>query len=215
MAKTQLRKRSPNPERLTDKQRAFCREYIVDYNGTRAAVAAGYSPRSPSAAAHKLLSNPLIQGTIGKMERHLIQKVGVEAEDVLQQLVYALKRDIRDFVDEEGQALNLADLNPRAAACVDGFKQKRYYNEAGELERIDTEVKLIPKAQILHMALQHKGLLSGVLGEERVRQVDWDTLLTQPETPENVIEIPNLLEMVEDDPTAVDGDVNPDLDITD
>jgi len=31
---------------LTNKQRIFCKEYILDWNGSRAALKAGYSKRS-------------------------------------------------------------------------------------------------------------------------------------------------------------------------
>ena len=31
--------------KLTDKQKIFCKEYIKDFNATRAAIAAGYSKK--------------------------------------------------------------------------------------------------------------------------------------------------------------------------
>lgn len=42
---------------LTYKQRRFCEEYIVDFNGSAAAIRAGYSTKYPDRIAFQLLNN--------------------------------------------------------------------------------------------------------------------------------------------------------------
>lgn len=42
---------------LTHRQRRFCDEYTVDFNGAAAAVRAGYSSNYPDRQAHQLLQN--------------------------------------------------------------------------------------------------------------------------------------------------------------
>ena len=49
---------------LSDKQAAFVREYLVDFNATQAAVRAGYSPRTAGSQAHDLLKKPEIQAEL-------------------------------------------------------------------------------------------------------------------------------------------------------
>jgi phage terminase small subunit len=46
---------------LNDKQRAFAREYLVDFNATQAAMRAGYASASAAQQASDLLRNPNIQ----------------------------------------------------------------------------------------------------------------------------------------------------------
>src|ERR1039457_7228614 len=41
-------------------------EYCIDLNGTRAAIAAGYSPRSASVAAARLLKNAKVRAEIDR-----------------------------------------------------------------------------------------------------------------------------------------------------
>ena len=41
---------------LTNKQRRFCEEYVIDWNGTRAAIAAGYSEKSAREQASQNLT---------------------------------------------------------------------------------------------------------------------------------------------------------------
>jgi len=42
---------------LTPRQRAFCEEYVVDFNGTAAVIRAGYSKNYADRQAHTLLKN--------------------------------------------------------------------------------------------------------------------------------------------------------------
>ena len=39
---------------LTDKQKRFCEEYLIDLNATQAAIRAGYSPKTAEQTASRL-----------------------------------------------------------------------------------------------------------------------------------------------------------------
>lgn len=47
--------------KLSDKQKVFCDEYLIDLNATQAAIRAGYSPRTAKDIGTKLLNNIDIQ----------------------------------------------------------------------------------------------------------------------------------------------------------
>lgn len=42
---------------LTEKQRRFCDEYLIDLNATQAAIRAGYSPKTAATIAAENLTN--------------------------------------------------------------------------------------------------------------------------------------------------------------
>ena len=46
---------------LTRRQQIFCQEYLVDFNATRAAKAAGYKAKNLSVAGSEILRNPKVQ----------------------------------------------------------------------------------------------------------------------------------------------------------
>ena len=46
---------------LTDKQKIFCEEYLKDFNGSRAAIAAGYSSNGARVRAVELLAKPQVK----------------------------------------------------------------------------------------------------------------------------------------------------------
>lgn len=51
----------PEEKQLTDKQKRFVREWLVDMNGTRAALRAGYSEKSAAQTASRLMKDPAVQ----------------------------------------------------------------------------------------------------------------------------------------------------------
>ena len=46
---------------VTDKQKRFCDEYLIDLNATQAAIRAGYSSKYANTNASKLLQNTTIK----------------------------------------------------------------------------------------------------------------------------------------------------------
>lgn len=59
-----MAEKEPN---LTDKQKAFCREYVIDWNGSQAAIRAGYAEASARSQASDLLTNPNIRAEIDRI----------------------------------------------------------------------------------------------------------------------------------------------------
>jgi Phage terminase, small subunit len=58
-------------ERITGRQDKFCREYIVDYHQTNAALRAGYSRKSAAVAACRLLKNDKILARVRELQQEL------------------------------------------------------------------------------------------------------------------------------------------------
>lgn len=64
-------------EVLSEKQKMFCREYIYDWNATRAAIAAGYSEDSARQIGSENLSKPAIQAYLGQIQKDLEKVAGI------------------------------------------------------------------------------------------------------------------------------------------
>lgn len=54
---------------LSAKQERFCAEYIVDYNGTRAAIRAGYSEASAATQASRMLKNDEVSARVRELQK--------------------------------------------------------------------------------------------------------------------------------------------------
>ena len=64
----------------------FCREYLKDLNGTRAAIAAGYGKKNARKIASRLLTNVDIQARVAKLTKKHADKLDLSAEKVLSEL---------------------------------------------------------------------------------------------------------------------------------
>lgn len=64
---------------LTDKQRRFCEEYVVDWNATRAAIAAGYSEKTAYSIGQENLKKPEIAEYLEEIQKDLTKLAGVSA----------------------------------------------------------------------------------------------------------------------------------------
>ena len=68
---------------LSTKQRRFVEEYLVDLNGTQAAIRAGYSPRTARQIASENLSKPDIADAIAEAQAARSQRTQITADRVL------------------------------------------------------------------------------------------------------------------------------------
>lgn len=81
----------PSNAVLTPKQARFIDEYLVDANGTQAAIRAGYGAAGARVAAHRLLTNVAISSAIEARQRAHATRLSMERETVLAQLLEAVQ----------------------------------------------------------------------------------------------------------------------------
>lgn len=72
---------------LLPRRRLFVLEYLKDFNATQAARRAGYASSNPGQEGHRLLADPDVQAAINEAIENRAKAVGLEAEDVLRELV--------------------------------------------------------------------------------------------------------------------------------
>lgn len=85
-------------DKLTPKQEMFVREYLIDFNGTRAAIAAGYSKRSAKEIASENLTKPNIQAYITMLAKERADRIEITSDYVLG----TIKETIAKCSDEDG-----------------------------------------------------------------------------------------------------------------
>jgi phage terminase small subunit len=88
---------------LTEKQKAFCLEYVKDYNGKQAAIRAGYSSKTASVMASKLLTKGKVRDEVNHLQDELIEDASITKEYIIQQL--------KDVVRRATKSNRLADKN--------------------------------------------------------------------------------------------------------
>jgi phage terminase small subunit len=94
-------------QKLTPKQAAFCREYLVDLNATQAAIRAGYSRRTANEQGAQNLAKLSIQAEVRRLLEERIQRVEVDADYVVRTLVENVQRSMQAIAarDSEGNPI--------------------------------------------------------------------------------------------------------------
>lgn len=85
-------------KKFAQRYERFCQEYVIDLNGSRSAIAAGYSENGSAVTATRLLSRANIRRRIDELMSKRASKVGVSAEKTLEELQRLAYSNMYDFV---------------------------------------------------------------------------------------------------------------------
>ena len=91
---------------LNDKQAAFVREYMADFNATQAAIRAGYSAKTAGQIGHELLKKPEVQQRLREFQQKAAEKTETEAEWIRRRL----KEEATDFTEFASQSARVRAL---------------------------------------------------------------------------------------------------------
>lgn len=93
---------------MNDKQERFCNEYLIDLNGTQAAIRAGYSLKTARSIANELLTKPDIQNYIQELQEGIKKRNKISQDEIIQDLIEIKNRCMQnvpvmyfDKVDKE------------------------------------------------------------------------------------------------------------------
>lgn len=141
---------------LTPKQAAFVREYLVDLNGTQAAIRAGYSKKTASKMAYELLHDvPYVMEAIDKAKAERLERLKLKADDVLVELARIATLDVARACDEEGNLLPPHKMPEDVRRAVSGVEQSlvgmkyRFADKLRALELIGKHLTMF-KDQVEH-----------------------------------------------------------------
>ena len=94
--------------KLTEKQKRFCEEYLVDLNATQAALRAGYSERTAYSIGDENLKKPEIQNYLRELMEKRSERTEITADTVIEELKkIALAEDVEISGKEKIKALEL------------------------------------------------------------------------------------------------------------
>jgi len=86
----------------SDKRALFCVEYVIDLNGTQAAIRAGYSKKTADVIAAENLVLPKVMDCVAYLQSRRVKRLKYSADDLLQSLIAVEQMDILDLFAEDG-----------------------------------------------------------------------------------------------------------------
>ena len=76
----------PKTKKLTDKQKRFCEEYLIDLNATQAATRAGYSAKTAYSMGQRMLKKVELQEYIFNLQKKRSERTEITADKVIEEL---------------------------------------------------------------------------------------------------------------------------------
>ena len=129
--------------KLNEKQKTFCREYLVDLNATQAYIRAGYSEKGASVSGSQLLANPNVQAFIQKASKKRQERTEIKGDELLQ-FWHDLTYTPMDEMFDQGPDGTLVpksfdQMTVRAKRCVSEMKSQFASDGTGwqSIKRLD------------------------------------------------------------------------------
>jgi phage terminase small subunit len=137
---------------LTEKQKIFCREYVYDFNGARAARVAGYSEDTAKEMACENLTKPHIQEEIKRLQGNTAELAGISRLMLASELKKIAFSSIAHLHDTWITRKEFEKLTEDQKACIQEISTqiKTSRNADGTLEENEyVKVKLYDKQRAI------------------------------------------------------------------
>lgn len=142
---------------LTPRQQAFVDEYLIDLNGTQAAIRAGYSANTANEQAARLLANASVSEAVAALKAERSKKTGIDAEWVLARLAMEATADLADVYDDNG---NLKPVKEWPLIWRQGLIQGVETVREGSGEEMSTvdKIKISDRIKRIELIGKHVGV---------------------------------------------------------
>lgn len=132
-------------KKLTDMQRLFCENYLIDLNATAAAQRAGYSAKTATNKASALMKEPQVKAKIDQLLAARSKRVQVAADDVLERLDNIGGVDIAECFDANGALKNIHDIPKELRKCIasiEVLEVEEFNRDTKQMEKIGETKKI-------------------------------------------------------------------------
>ncbi len=145
---------------LSNRETIFVSEYLIDWDGPRAARVVGYSGKNVKCTASRLLAAPHIQAAIKREITDRAQRLRATVDNTVRELGRLCFSDIGEIFDDAGNLKNPKDLPCEVRACIASIKVVKKNLTAGDsvVEYVH-EIKFWNKPKALELLATHLGLL--------------------------------------------------------
>ena len=137
---------------ITEKQKKFVEEYLIDLNATQAAIRAGYSVKNAGKIGHELLEKTRISNEVTRKIAERSRRTGINADRVLIELAKIAFVNADDVIESKDATLK-ENASRDDLAAIQSIKVKTF----GE-DGVEREIKLAYKLKALDMLGRHLGM---------------------------------------------------------
>ena len=141
--------------KLTEKQKRFIEEYLIDLNATQAAIRAGYSPNSARDIGSENLTKPDIRARIDEALAERSKRTGINADRVLREIARIAFVNAADVINFDSATI-AEGASTDDTAAIASVKVKTIPTADGE--GVEREIRLADKLKALELCGKHLGM---------------------------------------------------------
>jgi phage terminase small subunit len=138
---------------MTNKQKRFCEEYLIDLNATQAAIRAGYKVRQ---SGDDNMSNPVMRAYIDKCLAERSKRIGINQDRVVQELARIALVNPTDVINANDATVK-SEANRDDTAAILSVKVKVIPTQDGG-EITEREIRMADKIKALELLGKHLGM---------------------------------------------------------
>lgn len=142
-------------KKLNAKQKRFGKEYVIDLNGTQAAIRAGYAKSGAKTQAVRLLTNDNVQNYISKLKKKTSDKLEITHQDILRRLEQWIESDITEVLGLTVDEVKALPLEVKQLISEFKHTQKTYQTENTLVTENFVLCKFVSKEKALDMLNRH------------------------------------------------------------
>jgi len=116
-------------QKITRKQAEFCNQYMIDLNGTQAAIRAGYSVRTANEQAARLLAKVSVKTYLSTLQAKSREQSDISKQEVLDELAAILRSKITDYLSFNGKKIkfkSFKELSEPQIKAIESISKDRF-----------------------------------------------------------------------------------------
>lgn len=142
--------------RLTDKQKRFVEEYLIDLNATQAAIRAGYKQSEyVDTNASKILENTRVKEAVDKAIAERSRRTGINQDRVIKELARIAFVNPHNLINSNDASIK-TEASEDDLACIQSVRVKTSTSEGGS--STEREIRLNDKMKALELLGKHLGM---------------------------------------------------------
>ncbi len=117
---------------INRRQKRFVAEYVIDLNGTQAAIRSGYSKKTANEQAAQLLAKLSIQAAVSELLIDRELRTQITADNVLTGLYKTASCDVAEAYNPDGTFKNIHDIPKEVRQAITGIESLEVFTGSGE-----------------------------------------------------------------------------------
>ena len=152
---------NPGKSLKNAKHEQFCQEYLVDLNRTQAAIRAGFSEKTASSQASRLLTKVNIENRIQALFNARVERTEISADEILRECRRIALADVGEAFNKDGSLKSIHNIPVDIRRAISSFEVVEEFIGIGEDKEWSgylKKVKFWSKDKNIEALFKHLGL---------------------------------------------------------